>query len=179
MISGCRPAVRGVENRNAARDPRVPPSDRVSGGSTPRSARRRQVEHPDAGAHGGDREQQEQRHGDLVRASGLVEKPSPDEAPSNTAVIGRYILTREVLTSLGQMREGACGEIQLTDAIAAQVGSGLPVHGYRFQGERYDCGSKAGFLRATVAFALGRKDVAEDFSGFLKQMTRKDLSAGW
>ena len=117
--------------------------------------------------------------GDLVRAAGLVEKPAPAEAPSNTAVIGRYILTTEVLKTLGTMKEGAGGEIQLTDAIAAQVGTGVPVYGYRFQGTRYDCGSKAGFLRATVAFALERKDVAEDFAGFLRQMAREDLKAGW
>ncbi len=118
-------------------------------------------------------------HGDLVKASGLVEKPSPEEAPSNTAVIGRYILSPEVMKSLGQVREGAGGEIQLTDAIAAQAAAGHPVHGYRFKGERFDCGSKSGFLRATVAFAMNRKDVAEDFGGFLKQIAREDLRAGW
>jgi UTP--glucose-1-phosphate uridylyltransferase len=117
--------------------------------------------------------------GDLVRASGLVEKPAPADAPSNVAVIGRYILTAEVLKSLGQMKEGAGGEIQLTDAIAEQVGAGVPVHGYRFRGHRYDCGSKAGFLRATVAFALARPDLSEDFAGFIRQVAREDLTVGW
>lgn len=117
--------------------------------------------------------------GDLVRATGLVEKPAPEDAPSNVAVIGRYILTAEVLKSLGQMKEGAGGEIQLTDAIAEQVGAGFPVHGYRFRGHRYDCGSKAGFLRATVAFALARPDIREDFAGFIRQLAREDLSVGW
>jgi UTP--glucose-1-phosphate uridylyltransferase len=117
--------------------------------------------------------------GDLVRAAGLVEKPSPEAAPSNVAVIGRYILTPEVLHSLGQMKQGADDEIQLTDAIAAQIGTGIPVHGYRFRGHRYDCGSKAGFLRATVAFALAREDISEDFAGYLRQLAREDLSVGW
>jgi UTP--glucose-1-phosphate uridylyltransferase len=117
--------------------------------------------------------------GDLVRAAGLVEKPTPEESPSNIAVIGRYILTTEVLKSLGKMKEGSGGEIQLTDAIAEQVGAGAPVNGYRFRGQRYDCGSKAGFLRATVAFALARKDISDDFSGYIRQMAREDLSVGW
>jgi len=117
--------------------------------------------------------------GDLVRASGLVEKPAPEDAPSNVAVIGRYILTAEVLKSLGQMKQGAGGEIQLTDAIAEQVGAGVPVHGYRFRGHRYDCGSKAGFLRATVAFALARPDLSEDFAGYIRQVAREDLTVGW
>jgi UTP--glucose-1-phosphate uridylyltransferase len=117
--------------------------------------------------------------GDLVRAAGLVEKPAPEAAPSTVAVIGRYILTTEVLKSLGKMKEGSGGEIQLTDAIAEQVGAGAPVHGYRFRGHRYDCGSKAGFLRATVAFALAREDISEDFAGYIRQMAREDLSVGW
>ena len=118
-------------------------------------------------------------HGDLVRAAGLVEKPALKDAPSNIAVIGRYILTTEVLKSLGRMKEGAGGEIQLTDAIADQVEAGVPVHGYRFRGVRYDCGSKAGFLRATVAFALAREDVSEDFAGYIRQLAREDLTVGW
>ena len=118
-------------------------------------------------------------HGDLVRAAGLVEKPAPEAAPSNVAVIGRYILPTEVLDSLGQMGKGAGGEIQLTDAIAEQIGTGIPVHGYRFRGQRYDCGSKAGFLRATVAFALARDDLSEDFAGYIRQLAREDLSVGW
>jgi UTP--glucose-1-phosphate uridylyltransferase len=117
--------------------------------------------------------------GDLVRAAGLVEKPAPEVAPSNVAVIGRYILTTEVLKTLGEKKQGAGGEIQLTDAIAAQVGAGAPVHGYRFRGQRYDCGSKAGFLRATVAFALARPDISEDFAGYIRQISREDLSVGW
>lgn len=105
--------------------------------------------------------------GRLVRAKGLVEKPSPELAPSQTAVIGRYILTPAVMDSLSSMKRGAGGEIQLTDAIAAQVTNGNGVFGFRFEGERFDCGSKAGYLCATVAFALEREDLSADFADFL------------
>jgi UTP--glucose-1-phosphate uridylyltransferase len=94
--------------------------------------------------------------GSIVRARGMVEKPKAEEAPSNLAVIGRYILTPKVLTNLNRMKQGAGGEIQLTDAIAEEVGGKAGVYGYRFRGQRYDCGSKAGFLQATVAFGLSR-----------------------
>jgi len=117
--------------------------------------------------------------GDLVEATGMVEKPAPDVAPSNVAVIGRYILTTAVLKTLGNGQKGAGGEIQLTDAIAAQIGGGAPVNGYRFQGQRYDCGSKNGFLRATVAFALAREDICGDFAGYIRQLAREDLAVGW
>jgi len=81
----------------------------------------------------------------------LVEKPPVDKAPSNLAVIGRYILSPEVLVNLDKATQGAGGEIQLTDAIAQEIGT-RGVYGFRFRGQRYDCGSKAGFLQATVAF---------------------------
>ncbi len=98
--------------------------------------------------------------GRLVRAKGLVEKPSPDEAPSTLSIIGRYILQPEVLQELDRQEVGAGGEIQLTDAMARTIGR-LPFNGYRFEGHRYDCGDKAGFLEATVAFALARDDLGE------------------
>lgn len=98
--------------------------------------------------------------GRLVRAKGLVEKPSPDEAPSTLSIIGRYILQPEVLQELDRQEVGAGGEIQLTDAMARTIGR-LPFNGYRFEGRRYDCGDKAGFLEATVAFALARDDLGE------------------
>ena len=104
----------------------------------------------------------------LVRAKGMVEKPAPGLAPSNLAVIGRYILTPKVLQNLGKISEGAGGELQLTDAIAQEIVEGRDVFGYRFKGQRYDCGSKAGFLQATVAFALSRPELRDEFAGYLR-----------
>jgi UTP--glucose-1-phosphate uridylyltransferase len=106
--------------------------------------------------------------GSLVKMRGMVEKPAPDDAPSNLAVIGRYILPPTVLENLSRMRKGAGGEIQLTDAIADEIEAGRPVHGLRFDGRRYDCGSKAGYLQATVAFALARPDLGAEFAEFLR-----------
>ncbi|RZW02644.1 MAG: UTP--glucose-1-phosphate uridylyltransferase, partial [Rhodobacteraceae bacterium] len=104
----------------------------------------------------------------LVSVRGMVEKPSIAEAPSNLAVIGRYILTPKVLNNLTSASQGAGGEIQLTDAIAKEIKEGRPVHGLRFSGQRCDCGSKAGFLQATVSFALARSDLQDEFSAFLR-----------
>jgi UTP--glucose-1-phosphate uridylyltransferase len=105
--------------------------------------------------------------GSLIRMRGIVEKPKVDEAPSNLAVIGRYILPPTVMDTLGQMRRGAGGEIQLTDAIQEEVAAGRPAYGFRFRGRRFDCGSKAGYLQATVAFALARPDLRDEFAAFL------------
>ena len=91
--------------------------------------------------------------GALTEVTGLVEKPKPDAAPSTLAVIGRYILSPEIFPLLAQQQAGAGGEIQLTDAMAKLIGT-EPFHGYRFDGERFDCGDKAGFLDANLAFAL-------------------------
>lgn len=107
--------------------------------------------------------------GAIVRAKGMVEKPKQGEAPSNLAVIGRYILSPKVMNNLNKMRQGAGGEIQLTDAIAEEVPDGN-VFGYRFRGQRYDCGSKAGFLQATVAFGLARPDLSDEFNAYLHDM---------
>lgn len=105
--------------------------------------------------------------GSIVTAKGMVEKPKAEDAPSNLAVIGRYILTPQVLENLNDMRAGAGGEIQLTDAIAKEIGSESGVHGFRFSGQRFDCGSKAGFLQATVAFGLSRPELSDEFEAFL------------
>jgi UTP--glucose-1-phosphate uridylyltransferase len=107
--------------------------------------------------------------GAIVQAKGMVEKPKAGTAPSNLAVIGRYILTPKIMTNLNKMKQGAGGEIQLTDAIAEEVNSGK-VYGYRFRGQRYDCGSKAGFLQATVAFGLARPDLRDEFATYLNDM---------
>ena len=90
---------------------------------------------------------------------GLVEKPAPDKAPSTLSIIGRYILLPEIFGILEKQGSGAGGEIQLTDGMAAMLGR-KPFHGLRFEGERFDCGDKAGYLDATVAFALDRPDLA-------------------
>jgi UTP--glucose-1-phosphate uridylyltransferase len=108
--------------------------------------------------------------GSIVRAKGMVEKPKAEDAPSNLAVIGRYILTPKVLNNLNRMKQGAGGEIQLTDAIAEEAKGESNVYGYRFRGQRYDCGSKAGFLQATVAFGLARPDLREEFGAYLNDM---------
>jgi len=109
-------------------------------------------------------------NGPLVSVKGMVEKPPADEAPSNLAVIGRYILTPDVLNHLDSKQNGAGGEIQLTDAIAQGIRSGRSVHGLRFRGQRFDCGSKAGFLQATVAFGLARPDLRDEFAAYLQEM---------
>jgi UTP--glucose-1-phosphate uridylyltransferase len=108
--------------------------------------------------------------GNLVRVKGMVEKPDPATAPSTLAVIGRYILTPDVLDNLNRKKAGAGGEIQLTDAIAEEIEAGRPVHGLRFRGTRFDCGSKSGFLQATVAFALARDDLRDDLMQYLQDL---------
>ncbi len=114
--------------------------------------------------------------GSIVEAKGMVEKPPKGTAPSNLAVIGRYILSPKVMTNLNRMKQGAGGEIQLTDAIAEEIGDGK-VFGYRFRGQRYDCGSKAGFLQATVAFGLARPDLREEFGAYLNDMVALQKAA--
>lgn len=106
--------------------------------------------------------------GRLVRAGGLVEKPVPAEAPSRLAIIGRYILQPQVFTALDRKEVGAGNEIQLTDAMARTIGA-LPLHGLRFEGTRFDCGNKAGFLEATIAFALRREDLGRDMTAILRR----------
>jgi len=108
--------------------------------------------------------------GAIVAAKGMVEKPKREDAPSNLAVIGRYILSPRVMNNLTRIKPSAGGELQLTDAIAMEITEGRPVYGYRFRGERFDCGSKAGFLQATVAFALARPDLRDEFSHYLQHI---------
>lgn len=115
--------------------------------------------------------------GALVSVKGMVEKPKPAEAPSNLAVIGRYILSPQVLQHLDRKQTGAGGEIQLTDAIARQILDHDNVYGYRFRGQRFDCGSKAGFLQATVAFGLARHELKDEFMQFLIEMTEMRKAA--
>jgi len=107
--------------------------------------------------------------GAIVRAKGMVEKPK-ENPPSNLAVIGRYILAPTVLDNLNKLKQGAGGEIQLTDAIADEIEEGRDVFGLRFRGQRYDCGSKAGFLQATVAFGLARDELKDEFAEYLHEI---------
>ncbi|MEL6642822.1 MAG: UTP--glucose-1-phosphate uridylyltransferase GalU [Pseudomonadota bacterium] len=115
--------------------------------------------------------------GSLVQIRSMVEKPAPGTAPSNLAVIGRYILSPDVMRNLDQTDSGAGGEIQLTDAIAQEIAEDRPVYGLRFNGQRFDCGSKAGFLQATVAFGLARDDLRDDFHRYLRDMMALEKAA--
>ena len=104
--------------------------------------------------------------GRLTEIRGMVEKPAPGTAPSNLMLPGRYILQPDVMRALDAQETGAGGEIQLTDAIAKLVGK-QPLHAYRFEGERYDCGSAAGFVIANLAMALERKDIGPSVREFI------------
>jgi UTP--glucose-1-phosphate uridylyltransferase len=106
--------------------------------------------------------------GRLVEVKGLIEKPKPAEAPSTLSVIGRYILQPEIFGHLHLRETGAGGEIQLTDAMAKMIGD-VPFHGLRFEGRRFDCGDKAGFFEANLAFALARDDMRDDFAAIIKK----------
>jgi len=105
--------------------------------------------------------------GRLVEVKGLVEKPAPQDAPSNLSIIGRYILMPEVIKYLARMERGAGNEVQLTDGMAKLIGE-QPFHGVRYKGRRFDCGDKVGFLEAQIAYALKRPDLADAVHGFLK-----------
>lgn len=107
----------------------------------------------------------------LAEITGLVEKPSPAEAPSNWALIGRYVLEPEVFDHLDRHETGAGGEIQLTDALAKMIG-GKPFHAMRYTGGRYDCGNRLGFLEANVAVALGRADTAGETRALLERLLK-------
>ncbi len=107
--------------------------------------------------------------GRLAAVRGLVEKPKPEESPSTLSIIGRYILQPEIFAKLEATPKGAGGEIQLTDGMVQLIGS-QPFHGFRFEGKRYDCGDKIGFLEANIAFALSRPDVAPQLREILEQL---------
>jgi UTP--glucose-1-phosphate uridylyltransferase len=117
---------------------------------------------------------------DVVRVTGLVEKPPVDEAPSNLALIGRYVLTPEIFDALAETKPGRGGEIQVTDAIAALTGDvpGGPVHGVVFRGRRYDTGDKADYLRSIVQIACDREDLGPDFRAWLADFAAKRLPLG-
>ena len=104
----------------------------------------------------------------VIKMSGIVEKPAPEEAPSNLGVVGRYILTPRIFEHIRELKPGAGGEFQLTDAIQSLLDQ-EQVLAYRYQGVRYDCGSKLGYLKATVEFALKHPEVRDEFSAYLAQ----------
>ncbi|MBI4442491.1 MAG: UTP--glucose-1-phosphate uridylyltransferase GalU [Acidobacteria bacterium] len=105
----------------------------------------------------------------LYKLTDLVEKPTPDDAPSNLAIIGRYILEPEIFDLLKRTGPGAGGEIQLTDGLRALLRH-KPIYGFRFEGKRYDAGDKLGFLVATVEFALKRPDLGDSFRKYLRNL---------
>ncbi|MEP7364968.1 MAG: UTP--glucose-1-phosphate uridylyltransferase GalU [Acidobacteriota bacterium] len=106
----------------------------------------------------------------LFRIRNMVEKPKAADAPSNLAIIGRYILVPEIFDSIHAIPPGAGGEIQLTDALKHLLRN-RPIYGYKFEGKRYDAGDKLGFLKATVEFALKRSDLGKPFREYLKTLT--------
>ncbi len=110
--------------------------------------------------------------GNRVEVKGLVEKPAPEDAPSTLSIIGRYILLPEVMSHLDAHETGAGGEIQLTDAMAKMLGD-KPFHGLQFEGIRYDCGSKLGFLHASIALAMARPEFTDGLLPLLKDAVAK------
>ena len=112
-----------------------------------------------------------EQNGSLVNILGLVEKPEESKAPSNLAVIGRYILQPQIFENLSKFELGTGGEIQLTDAIAKQIGQ-EPLNGFLFKGKRFDCGSQVGFLEANIALALDRPDLKNPILDFVEKIGR-------
>ncbi len=108
-------------------------------------------------------------NGRLVEVKGLIEKPDPADAPSTLAVSGRYILMPELFAHLGRQEKDAGGEIQLTDAMARMIGD-VPFHGFRFEGNRFDCGNKVGFLEANIILALDRDELRDGVKKFLRDI---------
>ena len=106
--------------------------------------------------------------GKIIEIKGMVEKPEPSQAPSNLCIIGRYVLQPKVFGYLERMERGVGGEIQLTDSLAELIDDGIACHGLRFEGRRFDCGAKAGFLQANIAFALERADLSGELIAFLQ-----------
>ena len=109
---------------------------------------------------------------DIVKIDDMIEKPKPENAPSNLAIVGRYILTPRIFYHLEKGKKGANGEIQLTDAMKALLNE-QPIFGYRFHGKRFDCGDKVGFQMANLAFALERPDMRDKLISFIREIEKK------
>jgi UTP--glucose-1-phosphate uridylyltransferase len=105
----------------------------------------------------------------LTKIRGLVEKPKPEEAPSNLAIIGRYILTPEIFKILENKETGAGGEIQITDAMARLLET-QSIYGYSYEGTRFDCGTKVGFQMANLSYALDRADMRDRLMPFIRNL---------
>jgi UTP--glucose-1-phosphate uridylyltransferase len=114
--------------------------------------------------------------GDIVKVNAMVEKPDPDDAPSNLAIIGRYVLPPEIFDAIRETKPGAGGEIQLTDAMAALLADGTPVHGVVFKGRRYDTGDRGDYLKAVVQLAVAREDLGPAFREWLVDYVRTELA---
>jgi UTP--glucose-1-phosphate uridylyltransferase len=108
--------------------------------------------------------------GRLFRIHNMVEKPKAEDAPSNLAIIGRYVLTPDIFKAVESIEPGSGGEIQLTDGLKYLLRS-RPIYGFKFEGKRYDAGDKLGFLKATVEFALNRHDLGEPFREYLRTLS--------
>lgn len=115
----------------------------------------------------------EQAHNGTVRIKSMIEKPSPEEAPSNLAAIGRYIFTPKIFHYLGKQEKGAGNEIQLTDSMASLLAE-QPIFGYRFEGTRFDCGDKAGFQMANLAFALENPELRDTLKPYIESVIQED-----
>jgi UTP--glucose-1-phosphate uridylyltransferase len=109
---------------------------------------------------------------DIVEVTGLVEKPAPEDAPSNLAVLGRYVLPATIFDAIQNTKPGSGGEIQLTDAMAQLLAEGTPVHGIIYRGHRYDTGMPLGYLQAVVQLAVKRPDLGEEFRDWLTEFVR-------
>ena len=116
--------------------------------------------------------------GDVVRVTGLVEKPVPSEAPSNLAVLGRYVLPATIFDAIKRIKPGSGGEIQLTDAMALLLAEGTPVHAIVYRGVRYDTGMPLGYLQAVVQIACQREDLGQDFRQWLADFVASGPAGG-
>jgi UTP--glucose-1-phosphate uridylyltransferase len=115
--------------------------------------------------------------GDMARVRRIVEKPRPEDAPSDLAVVGRYLLSGSIFAKLRTIGQGAGGEIQLTDGIAALMAE-EPVYAYRFEGKRYDCGSKLGYLEATVEYGIRHPELGDQFAKYLDAFVARRRAQG-
>jgi UTP--glucose-1-phosphate uridylyltransferase len=114
---------------------------------------------------------------DVNRVTSIVEKPNPEDAPSNLAVVGRYVLTPAIFNRLAAVDRGANNEIQLTDAIASLIAD-EPVYALLFEGTRYDCGNKLGYLKASIEYGLRHPDLSETFAAYLAGLNKKSRKSG-